>query len=107
MPHHRPIRTRTATRPATRGTVDDARPDPTDTVPDDDTDSCDGYVVLVADPQTTAADTYGPYPGTVAVAEADRRRRELDAEELDDVTVLVVRHHAPCRRTSRVRRPPR
>ena len=105
MPHHRIIRTRTVIRPPRRGDVDDVRPDPSDTVPGDDTDSCDGYVVLVVDPQTTAADTYGPYPGTVAVSEADRRRRELDAEELDDVTVIVVRHHVPARRPSGARRP--
>ncbi|HEY2193928.1 MAG TPA: hypothetical protein VGH76_16750 [Actinomycetospora sp.] len=61
-----------------------------------DIDACDGYVVMVADPDTCAVDTHGPFTGLEAAIEADRRRHELDAEELHDVVVRVVRwHRAP------------
>lgn len=60
----------------------------------DPLDACDAYVVLVLDPETDAVDTYGPLTGPDAVAEAERRRRDLDAGDLDDVVVRVVRHHA-------------
>ncbi|NMO93895.1 hypothetical protein HH311_29390 [Actinomycetospora sp. TBRC 11914] len=58
-----------------------------------DIDACDGYVVMVADPDTNAVDTHGPFDGMAAAVEADRRRVELDAEELHDVVVRVVRWH--------------
>jgi len=59
----------------------------------DELEHCDGLMVLVLDPVTGAADTYGPYPAGRARAEADGRRQELDAEDLTDVTVTLVRHH--------------
>ena len=61
----------------------------------DELEHCDGFMVLVLDPVTGAADTYGPYPAGRARAEADGRRQELDAEDLTDVTVALVRHHRP------------
>lgn len=61
----------------------------------DELEQCDGLMVLVLDPVTGAADTYGPYPAGRARAEADGRRQELDAEDLTDVTVALVRHHRP------------
>ncbi|HWN26683.1 MAG TPA: hypothetical protein VNP37_06930 [Actinomycetospora sp.] len=61
----------------------------------DELEHCDGLMVLVLDPVTGAADTYGPYPASRARAEADGRRQELDAEDLTDVTVALVRHHRP------------
>ncbi|PVZ14931.1 hypothetical protein [Actinomycetospora cinnamomea] len=61
----------------------------------DELEHCDGLMVLVLDPVTGAADTYGPYPAGRARAEADGRRQELDAEDLTDVTVALVRHHRP------------
>ena len=57
-------------------------------------DRCDAYVVLVVDPETAAVDSYGPLSGPDALAEAERRRRDLDAGDLRDVAVQVVRHHA-------------
>jgi hypothetical protein len=63
----------------------------------DELEQCDGLMVLVLDPVTGAADTYGPYPAGRARAEADGRRQELDAEDLTDVTVALVRHHRPRR----------
>lgn len=56
-------------------------------------DACDGYLVVVSDPATGAVDAHGPFDGIGAAAEADRRRRELDAESLDDVVISVVRWH--------------
>jgi hypothetical protein len=61
----------------------------------DELEQCVGLMVLVLDPVTGAADTYGPYPAGRARAEADGRRQELDAEDLTDVTVALVRHHRP------------
>ena len=61
----------------------------------DDLEHCDGLMVLVLDPVTGAADTYGPYPAGRARAEADGRRQELDREHLTEVTVALVRHHRP------------
>ncbi len=61
----------------------------------DDLEHCDGLMVLVLDPVTGAADTYGPYDAERARAEAAGRRVELDREELTDVTVTLVRHHHP------------
>lgn len=56
---------------------------------------CDGYVVLVVDPQTGEADAHGPHSGLVATLEADRMRNELDRADLTDVSVYVVRLHRP------------
>ncbi len=56
-------------------------------------DECDGYALLVVDPQTGATDVHGPYEGLGAVTAADELRRSLDAEDLDDVDVRVVRMH--------------
>ena len=51
----------------------------------------DPYVVVVADPQTSEIDCYGPYMGRVrACHEAARRRRELDDADLADVVVAVA-----------------
>nr|WP_218891229.1 hypothetical protein [Actinomycetospora corticicola] len=58
-------------------------------------DACDAYVVIVADPSTGALDSYGPFDGPAAMLDADRRRRDLDAGDLGDVNVAVVRHHLP------------
>ena len=62
-------------------------------------DECDGYVVLVLDPQTEELDAHGPHDGLTATSEADRLRREFDREGLGDVQVHVARLHAP-RRTA-------
>ena len=58
-------------------------------------DDCDGYALLVIDPQTGATDIHGPYEGLRAVVAADDLRRSLDAEGLDDVDVRVARMHLP------------
>jgi hypothetical protein len=60
-------------------------------------DACDGYVVLVVDPQTGEADAHGPYDGLAALTTADQLRREFDTEDLAEVAVTVIRlhHHAP------------
>jgi hypothetical protein len=58
-----------------------------------DVDACDGYLVVVTDPDTGAVDAHGPFDGVGAATDADRRRHELDAEELTDVHVTVVRWH--------------
>jgi hypothetical protein len=58
-----------------------------------DIDACDGYLVVVSDPDTGAVDAHGPFDGIGAAVEADRRRHELDAEQLDDVVIKVVRWH--------------
>lgn len=56
-------------------------------------ETCDGWLVLVADPATGDLDTYGPYPHPEAARDAERRRRELDDEDLGDVVVTLVRWH--------------
>lgn len=56
-------------------------------------DTCDGYVVVVADPRIDEWDAFGPFDGITATADAVRRRDELDREDLADVTVSVVRLH--------------
>ena len=58
-------------------------------------DECDGYALIVVDPQTSATDIYGPYEGLGAITAADELRRSLDAEGLDDVEVRVARMHMP------------
>ncbi len=57
----------------------------------EDGDGYDGYVVLVVDPVTGDVDAYGPFTGPGATHDADRRRAELEAENLHEVTVQVVR----------------
>ena len=56
-------------------------------------EACDGWLVLVADPATGDLDTYGPYLHPGAARDAERRRRELDDEDLTDVVVTLVRWH--------------
>lgn len=59
----------------------------------DDLENHDGVMVLVLDPVTGAADSYGPFDAHRARLEAHGRRVELDREDLTDVTVTLVRHH--------------
>ena len=63
-------------------------------------DACDGYVLVVVDPQTAEVDTYGPYDGLEAVGAAEDLRATLDAGGLEDVTVRVTRMHLPSPRVS-------
>lgn len=63
-----------------------------------DLDACDGYVLVVVDPQTAEVDTYGPYDGMSAVAAAEDLRASLDAGDLPDVTVRITRMHRPAGR---------
>jgi hypothetical protein len=58
-------------------------------------DDCDGYVVLMIDPQTAEVDAHGPYGGPDAAVAADSLRASLDAEGLRDVVVRIVRLHLP------------
>ncbi|MDL5155726.1 hypothetical protein [Actinomycetospora termitidis] len=60
-------------------------------------DECDGYVVLMVDPQTSEVDAHGPYGGPEAAVAADALRSSLTAEGLDDVAVRIVRLHLPAR----------
>jgi len=57
--------------------------------------ACDGYVVLVVDPETGEADAHGPYDGLNATVVADRLRRDLDRDDLADVAVAVTRLYRP------------
>lgn len=79
-------------------------------------DGCDGYIVLVGDPQTGESDAHGPFDGIGATLTADRLRGELDTDGLADVHVEVIRLHHPRQsprrggwgsRLSRLRRPAR
>ncbi|MGH4026937.1 MAG: hypothetical protein ACRDRV_20380 [Pseudonocardiaceae bacterium] len=56
---------------------------------------CDGYVVLVADPETGEADAHGPYDGLGATRQAQQLRSDFDRAELADVLVRIVRLHHP------------
>jgi hypothetical protein len=58
-------------------------------------DACDGYIVLITDPQTAEADAHGPFDGLDVIEIADRFRRDFDQAGLTDVQVLVVRLHGP------------
>lgn len=58
-------------------------------------DDCDGYVVLVVDPQTAEVDAHGPYGGPDATTAADSLQASLATEGLDDVVVRIVRLHLP------------
>lgn len=60
-------------------------------------DDCDGYVVLMIDPETAEVDAHGPYGGPDAAVAAESLRTSLDAEGLHDVTVRIVRLHLPRR----------
>ncbi len=57
----------------------------------------DGYVVLISAAFTGESVAYGPHlgagAGLAATLDADRCRRELDAQGLGDVVVSVVRLH--------------
>lgn len=66
----------------------------------DDLDGCDGYLVIVADPDSRAMDAYGPLDEFSATREVDLRRQELDTEQLYDIFTGVVRwhHRSGCRR---------
>jgi hypothetical protein len=57
--------------------------------------ACDGYVVLVVDPETGEADAHGPYDGLNATVVADRLRTDLDRDDLADVAVAVTRLYRP------------
>jgi hypothetical protein len=58
-------------------------------------DDCDGYVVLMVDPQTAEVDASGPYGGPDAAVAAESLRSSLDSEGLGDVVVRIVRLHLP------------
>ena len=58
-------------------------------------DDCDGYVVLMVDPQTAEVDAHGPFGGPEATVTAESLRSSLDSEGLDDVVVRIVRLHLP------------
>jgi hypothetical protein len=58
-------------------------------------DACDGYIVLVLDPQTAETDAHGPYDGLAALDVADRLRHDFDTAGLPDVEVTVTRLHLP------------
>jgi hypothetical protein len=58
-------------------------------------DECDGYVVLMVDPQTGEVDAHGPFGGPDAAVTAESLRASLDAEDLGDVAVRIVRLHLP------------
>jgi hypothetical protein len=77
---------------------DGAAPDWVDTVAA--LDECDGYVVLMVDPQTAEVDAHGPFGGPDAAVAAESLRTSLDAEGLDDVAVRIVRLHLPTGRAS-------
>ncbi|WP_433799887.1 hypothetical protein [Actinomycetospora sp. CA-084318] len=48
------------------------------------------FVVVVYDPETGEADSYGPYDGRAAARECRRRRAAFDDGDLEDVVVAVV-----------------
>ena len=58
-------------------------------------DICDGYVVLVFDPETGELDAHGPFEGVEAMICAERLRRQYDDDELGDVLIRVSRLHQP------------
>ncbi len=58
-------------------------------------DDCDGYVVLMVDPQTAEVDAHGPFGGPEAAVAAESLRTSLDSEGLDDVSVRIIRLHLP------------
>jgi len=60
-------------------------------------DVCDGYIVLIVDPQTFETDAHGPFDGLRVLEIADRFRRDFDRAGLTDVVVRVARLHGPGR----------
>ena len=60
-----------------------------------DLDECDGYVVLVFDPETGELDAHGPYEGVEATIRAEEMRRDFDGDGLPDVVIRVSRLHSP------------
>jgi hypothetical protein len=58
-------------------------------------DECDGYVVLVFDPETEELDAHGPYEGVEATLRAEEMRKEFDDDGLRDVMVRISRLHRP------------
>lgn len=60
-----------------------------------DLDECDGYVVLVFDPETGELDAHGPYEGVEATLRAEEMRREFDEDGLRDVVIRLSRLHRP------------
>ncbi|WP_274283989.1 hypothetical protein [Actinomycetospora lutea] len=60
-----------------------------------DLDECDGYVVLVFDPETGELDAHGPYEGVEATIRAEEMRREFDGDGLPDVVIRISRLHSP------------
>lgn len=60
-------------------------------------DDCDGYIVLMVDPQTAEVDAHGPYGGPDATVAADSLKASLVSEGLGDVVVRIVRLHVPGR----------
>lgn len=60
-----------------------------------DLDECDGYVVLVFDPETGELDAHGPYEGVEATLRAEEMRREFDGDGLPDVVIRISRLHSP------------
>ncbi|MFC5137442.1 hypothetical protein ACFPK1_04310 [Actinomycetospora rhizophila] len=60
-----------------------------------DLDECDGYVVLVFDPETGELDAHGPYEGVEATIRAEEMRSEFDGDGLPDVVIRISRLHSP------------
>ncbi|GAA4870697.1 hypothetical protein [Actinomycetospora straminea] len=60
-----------------------------------DLDECDGYVVLIFDPETGELDAHGPYEGVEATLRAEEMRREFDGDGLPDVLIRISRLHSP------------
>ena len=60
-----------------------------------DLDECDGYVVLVFDPETSELDAHGPYEGIEATLRAGDMRSEFDGDGLPDVVIRISRLHSP------------
>jgi hypothetical protein len=60
-----------------------------------DLDECDGYVVLVFDPETGELDAHGPYEGVEATLRVEEMRKEFDDDGLRDVVIRVSRLHRP------------
>ena len=68
-----------------------------------DLDECDGYVVLVFDPETGEMDAHGPYEGVAATLRAEDLRRSFDEDDLPDVVVRVSRLHLPTEESQQIR----
>lgn len=79
--------------PALDGTTPETDPDWVETMAS--LDDCDGYVVLMVDPQTAEVDAHGPYGGPDAAVAAEMLTSSLAEEGLGDVVVRIVRLHFP------------